>query len=386
MPFAAAVSEHPLATQAVGEVVGQVLERIGPRPDAAVLFVTAPFAGAVDDIAGAVRELLQPGALVGSTAVSVLAGREEVEERAAIALFAFRSVTGRRDRHAAPRAVHFRADRTPDGWQLHGDADVDVPGATLVVLADPFSFPIDAFVDRLAADTPTLTVVGGLASAGSAAGGNRLVADDLVTDRGAVGLLLPPGMGARAVVSQGCRPVGEPLVVTRATGNLIEEIGGQPALDRLLAQAEAATPLDRHLMAHGLHLGLVVDESKPTFDRGDFLIRGVLGADHTRRAVAVGAEIEVGSTVQFQVRDAGSADEDLRLLLDGEPGAAALIFTCSGRGTHLFDEPNHDASVVNDHVDGGATAGMFCAGEIGPVGDKPFVHGVTASVLLLDEP
>ena len=389
MPFAAAVSEHPLATHAVGEVVGQVLEEIGDHPDAAVLFVTAAFAGAMDDIAHAVRELLHPGALIGSTASSLLAGREEVEERPAIALFAFRSAGGRsgvgRRRSATPQAALFEAERTDDGWRLEGTVDVAVPGATLVVLADPFSFPIDGFVDGLVAETPTLTVVGGLASAATGPGGNRLVADEHLTSTGAVGLLLPPDVGARVVVSQGCRPVGEPLVVTRATGNLIEEIAGQPALDRLLAQAEAATPLDRSLMSRGLHVGLVVDEHKPTFDRGDFLIRGVLGADHRRRAVAVGADVEVGTTVQFQVRDADSADEDLRLLLADVSADAALVFTCNGRGTNLFDEPHHDASVVHDHVDGGATAGMFCAGEIGPVGDRPFVHGFTASILLLTD-
>jgi small ligand-binding sensory domain FIST len=383
MPFAAAVSEHPLATHAVGEVVGQVLEGIGDRPDAAVLFVTRPFIGAMDDIAGAVRSILRPRALIGGTASSVLAGREEVEERAAVALFAMRSSGSRSG--PRPRAVRFEAGRTPEGWHLEGTSQVDVPGATLVLIADPFSFPVDGFVDAIADETPGLTVVGGLASAGTAEGGNRLVVDDVVTDRGAVGLLLPPGLVRRAVVSQGCRPVGEPLVVTKASGNLVEEIAGQPALDRLLAQAEAATPEDRSLMARGLHIGLVIDEAKPSFERGDFLIRSVLGADHTRRAVAIGADTEIGSTVQFQVRDAVTADEDLRDALTGAGGDAALVFTCNGRGTNLFAAPHHDAEAISDHVDGGAVAGMFCAGEIGPVGDKPFVHGFTASVLLFDD-
>lgn len=381
MPFAAALSEHPLATHAVGEVVGQVLEQIGDRPDIAVLFVTGAFAGATDDLAHAVRELLHPGALVGATASSVLAGHREVEDQAAVVLFA--ANWGRRLRHGA-RAVRFEAEREGDGWRLVGTEDVAVDGATLVLLADPFTFPVDPFLEELHRRAPGLTVVGGLASAARGPGGNRLVADRSVSDRGAVGLFLPPGVPVSAVVSQGCRPVGSPLVVTSSRGNLIEEIAGRPALDRVLETAEEVSAEDRMLMARGLHIGLVADERKESFGPGDFLIRNVLGADHETRAVAVGADVAVGSTVQFQVRDAESADRDLRDALVDAGGQAALVFTCNGRGTHLFAEANHDATVVSDHLDGGSTAGMFCAGEIGPVGGRPFVHGFTASVLLFD--
>lgn len=387
MPFAAAMSQHPLATHAVGEVVGEVLDRLGDEPDAAIVFVTGPFAGAMEDIAAAIWAMLRPGSLVGASAVSVLAGDREVEGDAAISLFAMRFGPRRRfSTGPVTRAIRFGAERERDGWRIDASAGASFDGATLVLLADPFSFPVDAFVDDLVGRTPGLTVVGGLASSATGPGGNRIVADQGVFDDGAVGLLLPPGVGVTPVVSQGCRPVGEPLVVTRATGNLIEEIAGQPALDRLLAQAEAATPEERSRMARGLHVGLVIDERKADFDRGDFLIRTVLGADHARRAVAVGAEIEVGSTVQFQVRDAASADEDLRDLLADAAGDAALLFTCTGRGTTLFPYPHHDASVLSQHLEGGPVAGMFCAGEIGPLGDRHFVHAMSASALLFDDP
>ena len=387
MPFAAALSQHPLPTHAVGEVVGEVLDRLGDRPDAAVLFVTGPFAGAMEDIAGVVRETLRPGALVGATASSLIGGAQEVEHAAAVSLLAMRFGPHRRHaREPLAQAVRFDVEREDDGWRLTGTIDVAVPGAPLVLLADPFTFPTDGFLQDVSRRAPDLVVVGGLASAASGPGGNRLVADRAVTDRGAVGLLLPPGIDVEAVVSQGCRPVGEPLVVTRASDDLIIEIAGQSALDRLMEQADAATPEDRSLMARGLHIGLVVDESKESFGRGDFLVRSVLGADHERGAVAIGAEVEVGSTVQFQVRDAGTADEDLRHLLAGAEGEAALVFTCTGRGRALFGEPHHDAALVNDHLDGGATAGMFCAGEVGPVGGLPHVHSMTASVLLLRDP
>jgi small ligand-binding sensory domain FIST len=376
MPFAAALSQHPLATHAVGEVVGEVLDRLGDQPDAAIVFVTGPFAGAMDDIASAIRALLRPGSLIGATTASVIGGGREVEGEAAISLFAMRFGPPRR----------FTGPEGAEAVRIQASGSASFNGSTLVLLADPFSFPVEAFIEDVATHRPGLTVVGGLASSASGPGGNRLVADGAVYTDGAVGLLLPPGVGVTPVVSQGCRPVGEPLVVTKATGNLIEEIASMPALDRLMAQADAATPEERTRMARSLHLGVVIDERKATFDRDDFVIRAVLGADHARKAIAVGAEVEVGSTVQFQIRDAASADEDLRDLLVDAGGDAALLFTCTGRGTALFGYPDHDVGVLSQHLDGGPVAGMFCAGEIGPVGGRHFVHTMSASALLFDDP
>lgn len=384
MAFAAAMSEHPLVTHAVGEVIGQVLEQVGPSPDVAVLFATAAYAGAMEDLVDTVHRTLAPRCLIGATAAAVLAGDRDVEHRPAVVLFAAHWDGRLRTGAQGARVVRFEARRQGDGWQLEGTGDVAIDGATLVLLADPYSFPVDGFLDELHRRAPTLQVVGGLASAAAGPGGNRLVAHDAVYTSGAVGLLLPPGVPATAFVSQGCRPVGEPLVVTAAQANIIEEIAGRAALDRVLETAADASPEDRSLMARGLHIGVVADESKETFGRGDFLIRSVLGADRERGAVAVGADVPVGSTVQFQVRDADTADEDLRSALAGVDGRGALMFTCSARGADLFGLPHHDASVLNDHVRGGASAGMFCAGEVGPVAGQPFVHQLTASVLVFE--
>jgi small ligand-binding sensory domain FIST len=308
-----------------------------------------------------------------------------VEHQPAVVMFAADWGGRLRSGGHGARVVTFSAQRDGDGWRLQGTDDVAVDGATLILLADPFSFPLDGFLDELHRRSPTLQVVGGMASAAVGPGGNRLVADDVVRSDGAVGLLLPPGVPVRAVVSQGCRPVGEPLVVTSAEANIIDEIAGRPALDRVLETASSATPDDRSLMARGLHIGVVADENQESFGRGDFLVRSVLGADKARRAVAVGAEVPVGSTVQFHVRDADSADEDLRTSLAGVDASAALMFTCTGRGTEMFGEAHHDASVLNDHVRHGATAGMFCAGEVGPVAGHPFVHQFSASMLLFED-
>jgi small ligand-binding sensory domain FIST len=374
VPFAAALSEHPLTVEATAEVIGEVLDRVGPRPDLAALFVTAAHVSHLGEIVRTVEAVLAPAALVGTTAVSVLARAREVEEQPAIALWA--------GTPGPVEAVRLAVVRGIDGALLTGLEPGRVAEAgTLVLLADPLSFPVDDVVDVLAREAPHLTVIGGMASAGLAPGANRFVLDGDVHADGAVGVLVPPDRAVTTVVSQGCRPIGDPFVVTRAEGNVIAEIGGTPALVRLDQLFAGLGERDRELVQQGLHIGRVVDEHQADFGRGDFLVRNVIGADRSTGAIAIGDVVPVGATVQFHVRDAASADEDLHGLLSGVRGDGALVFTCNGRGTRLFGRPDHDAELVAAVV-GGAAAGMFCAGEIGPVGRRSFVHGFTASLAI----
>jgi len=381
--FASALSLHPTAAVATGEVVGQALEQAGPGPDLAVLFCSPHHRDAVADIAGTVRTLLAPGVLIGSTAVAVLGGAREAEDGPALALWTAHLA-------APPRPVRVTAVRTASGTAVGGiSAGTCGPGEVLVLLADPFSLPVDDVVGLLGQLDPPVPVVGGAASAARGPGGNRVVLDGEVVADGGVGAVLPAEVATTLVVSQGCRPVGEPMIVTRSQGSLLVELAGRPALDRLEEVVRDAAPDDRAQLAQGLHLGIAVDEHRMTFERGDFLVRNVLGADPEARALAVGDAVRVGTTVQFHVRDAQAADEDLRALLAGAaldgPAAAALVFTCNGRGRNLFGEPDHDARAVDAVVASGAVAGMFCAGEIGPVGGRSFVHGFTASVVLFHQ-
>lgn len=383
MTFASALSEHPEPAEATGEVIGAVLEQLGTEPDVAAVFVSPQHRDAFGDMAAAINRMLRPGVFVGTTAVAVLGGSREVEDAPAIGLWAGRLA-------ARPRPVHLQATRTASGIALQGlSASTFEPGDALLLLADPFSLPVDAIIDALAAfeipeasETLSVPVVGGMASAANTPGDNRLVLDDEVMSSGGVGVILPGGVATRTVVSQGCRPIGDPMIVTRAEGNLVMEIAGRPALDRLDDLVRAADAEERSLLASGLQIGIAIDEHRATFERGDFLVRGVVGADRLQRALAVGDRVEVGTTVQFQVRDAVAADEDLRAMLADATGDAALVFTCNGRGQRLFGEPDHDARVVHDTLGSPALAGMFCAGEFGPIGGRSFVHGFTASVLV----
>jgi small ligand-binding sensory domain FIST len=375
--FASALSQHPIAAQAVGEAAGELLERLdGEGCDLAVCFASTHHVGAFEDITPALRNILEPRVLVGGTAVAVVGGSHEVEEEPALAVLAAR-FDG-----ATLTPVTLRVQETPDGAALTGWPTFDRPPGSLLLFADPFTFPVDAFLQRVNQDLPDLQIIGGLASAAGSPGGNRLALDDQVVDEGAVGVFVDGGIEVRTLVSQGCRPIGRPYVVTRADRNLIEELGGKPAIERLQELAAAASEEERELLQRGLHVGLVVDEHKAEFGRGDFLVRNLLGADESSGALAVGERVSVGQTVQFHVRDAGAADEDLRELLSGVDADAALLFTCNGRGRHLFTVPDHDAGMVERLLGPIPLAGAFCAGEIGPVGGRNFLHGFTASLAL----
>jgi small ligand-binding sensory domain FIST len=378
VPFATALSEHPLATHAVGEVVGEVLDRLGDAPDVAILFVGAPHTGAIEDIANAVRTLLQPAVFVACTAGTVVGGDREVEDTAALSLWAGRVPTARAHRLDA---VSVREGRAVSGFPGPDELDdVDV----LVVLADPFTFPAEELLESVQHHTGGVPIIGGFASAARGPGGNRLVRNGEIYADGAVAIALG-GVDVATVVSQGCRPIGDPMVVTRGHGSLIEELAGRSAVERVQETVQALPPDDAARAASGLHVGRVIDERKATFGHGDFLIRGLRGVDRRSGAIAVDDELDVGATVQLQIRDAEAADEDLRNLLAGHRADGALMFTCNGRGTHLFGVENHDARVLSDVLDRAPIAGMSCAGELGPVGGRSFVHTFTASVLLLSD-
>jgi len=329
-----------------------------------------------------VHEVAQPDALVGCVAEAVVAGRREVEgEPAVVVWLAALS--------QAAETFHMEFLRAGSGGLLAGYR-FDRAGTDLHLLfADPHSFPTSLLFAHLNAHAPGTAVMGGLVSGAAVPGLTRLFCEGKVLESGAVGVRLP-GLHARPVVSQGCRPIGDPYTVTGARDAIITELAGRPPL-RLLEHIVAGLPLhEQVLVSRGVHLGLAIDEYTAEYRRGDFLIRAVIGADQESGALQVGDFVEVGATVQFHVRDAVTADEDLRESLlraqvEGQP-IGALLFTCNGRGRRLFDVPNHDAVIVSDLLGGVPVAGFFAAGELGPVGGKNFLHGFTASIaLFVDE-
>jgi small ligand-binding sensory domain FIST len=374
--IAAGLSTADATVAAAEEAARQAATGLTGEPvDLAFLFLSLEHREDVEAAVTAIEETLAPAHLLGCVAQGVLARDCELEEGPAVAVWAA-SLPG-----ARIESFHAAAVPANGGVAVTGFPQPDDP-ALVALLVDPFTFPANPLLARLNADHAGLALVGGLAAAGNSPGDGALIADGKVYDEGAVGALIE-GVRVRTLVSQGCAPIGRDAVVTRAEGNVVFELAGKPALERLREEIEALPEDEQVLAARGLLAGLVIDENLPEHGRGDFLMRGLLGADEDSGALAVGESVRVGQTLRFHVRDAASADEDLRQALDelrGEKVAGALLFTCNGRGRHMFPEPHHDARAVMEALDSDALAGFFCGGEIGPVGGHTFLHGFTATM------
>jgi small ligand-binding sensory domain FIST len=374
--IAAGLSTAPAARDAAGEAAREAGAALGDREaDLAFLFLSPPHLDHAEAAVESVHAALAPRCLLGCVAEGVVGRDRELEHGPAAAVWAA-SLPG-------ARVQPFHATAFDAGEEIAIAGIPDVEQADLVaLLVDPFTFPADALLRHLNDDGPGVPLVGGIAVGGREAGAQALVLGDTVHAEGAVGAVLS-NVSVRPLVSQGCAPIGREAVVTRAEDNVVYELAGQPALERLKEDIAALSPREQALVARGLLAGLVIDENRPTYERGDYLVRGLLGADEETGAVALGEEVRVGQTVRFHVRDAASADEDLRSVLaelGGRPAAGALLFTCNGRGTNMFPESDHDARTIAGALGTDAVAGFFCGGEIGPVGGRTFLHGFTATM------
>jgi small ligand-binding sensory domain FIST len=381
-PIGAGLSTESGAAAAAGQAAREAAEALHGPPSLAFLFLSADHLADAEAATEAVRAELEPVNLVGCVADGVLARGREVEQGPAAAVWAA-ELPG-----AEVEPFHAVALATDEGVAIGGFPELDDP-SLVTMLVDPFSFPVGGFLARLNEERHAIPLVGGIAGGGGQPGAAALIVDGDVHDRGAVGAVVS-GVSVVAAVSQGCAPVGREAVITRAEANVVYELAGKPALHWARTQLASLQPEQQVLAARGLLMGLVIDENKAEYERGDFLMRALIGVDEASGSITVGEQVRVGQTVRLHARDARSADEDLRDALGavaaaGTP-AGALLFTCNGRGTHMFAEPDHDARVVEEELGAPALAGFFCGGEIGPVGGRAFLHGFTATLAVFLEP
>ncbi|HEV3205273.1 MAG TPA: FIST N-terminal domain-containing protein [Gemmataceae bacterium] len=390
MPFASALSTLSETSRALDDVCNQVQNQGLTNPDLAFVFFSTHHVPAVESLATTFQERFHSRCLLGCIGESIVGNEQEIENQPALCLW-----SAQWNRPVFINPFHMELERTSEGFSLIGwpDALVDAKPSqsALFLLGDPFTFPIDQFLQEINVDHKGLPVMGGMASGIGEPGQCRFLLGDRVLEHGAVGVLLQGEVPVRSIVSQGCRPIGRPMVVTRAQDNFIVELGGKPPLVQLQDLWKALSPREKELWQQGLHIGRVINEYQEEFHRGDFLVRNVQGIDQKTGVLVITDRIRVGQTVQFQVRDAETADEDFHALMqmdlaahEGKP-AGALLFTCNGRGSRLFGKPHHDAGVIQKEIPNIPVAGFFAQGELGPIGRQNFIHGFTASVVLFED-
>ncbi|MCZ6760282.1 MAG: FIST C-terminal domain-containing protein [Gemmatimonadetes bacterium] len=391
MTYCASYSKAPDLTIALDEICDELARGRGLNgipPDISFLFVSHFHADRFEELASLAYRKSQTRLMLGCTGETIAGGGEEIESGPAISMWS--AVLP----DAEIELFHAEFSQTPDGIVCDGlpsglaEERADV--RAVFVFGEPFSADPRSLIDRLADELPGVPVIGGMASGAAGPGINRLFLNSTAVANGAVGAVVRGGPRIRSVVSQGCRPIGKHYVVTRAEQNIVRELGGVPPMQRLQELLPTLSDQDQQLIHSGLHLGIVMNEYQETFARGDFLIANVIGAREDDGSLAIGNNVRVGQTVQFHVRDAVTADEDLVRLLEQDrttnsnPPQGALLFSCNGRGTRLFPEPNHDTGTIQEKIGPIPLAGFFAQGELGPVGGRNYVHGFTASVALFE--
>lgn len=360
-------------------------ELVAP-PVIACIFVRA---ANPDDVAAALeaaqRTVGAPHSIGCSSSHGVIGGGHGIEDVSAVSVFVASGA------ELSARSFHLEVMSTPESIAVVGVPQLHPNDQIAVVLADAYSFPVEGFVEESARSLGRLPIAGGVAVGGQGSGSTRLLLDNRVVERGAVGLVLGGTASIHAAVSQGCRPVGNPMTVTRCEGNVVLELAGRPALQRLEDLLRTLSAEDQAIASTGLQIGVVHDEYADHHEQGDFLIRSLVRVDSDRRALVIADDVQVGQTVSFQLRDAEAASADLARTLSRwsestrpDRPAGALLFSCNGRGERFFDSSDHDAVAVRDLLGGAVVAGYFAAGEIGPVAGRNHLHGFSASVVVFD--
>ena len=388
MQWASAISQQNTLRAALQECAASVRGAIGDTAaDLAVVFASSEYGSDYAALPDLVAEMLgQQVTVLGCSGGGIIGGGAEVEQEPAVSL-TVASLPG-----VNIHAIRLEGDTlpsldaAPDDWhEALGVNPADEP--QFVLLADPMSFPAQNLLLGMDYAYPAAAKIGGLASAGQGARQNGLFLGRDYHDSGAVGVALSGNIVVETVVAQGCRPIGQPMRITRSDRNFLVELDGEQPIDVLRGIFQRADQRDRDLMQHSLFLGVVMDALIDRPRQGDFLIRNVMGMDQRSGVLAIGEMLKEGQLVQFHLRDADTSAEDLSAVLERyaidnreNPAHGALLFSCLGRGKYLYGRPNHDTEVFHDKVGAGVPlGGFFCNGEIGPVSGTTFLHGYTSS-------
>jgi small ligand-binding sensory domain FIST len=390
--FATFHSTRSDSSEMLDELAGQ-LDSADISPSLVLVFLAEHTEEAFSELAKSLRGRFPQGELLGCSVQGTICNGQELESGPSAVVWAGELPD------VEIGSFHLNFQRTSEGAAFAGEGDLadlsewEPADSALIALGDPYTFPMDVYLERLREEAPMLPVVGGMASGGAGPGLTLLMRNGELVNHGAMFVSLrnrrTDGMPRfSSVVSQGCRPIGEPFVVTSAERNQVFGLGGKPAVEQLLRIYRELPTQEQRMLQKGLHLGIAVDEYRDRFGFGDFLIRNVMQLNQDEGYLVVGDFVRVGQTVQFHLRDEVSAAAELKMrlkqmLADLQPQrpAGALLFSCNGRGQNLFSTPHHDAQLIQSTVGEIPLAGFFAAGEIGPVSGVNFVHGYTASGL-----
>ena len=412
MRWASAISERVVIDEAIRDAAVKVREGLGAAPDFACVFVSSHFVNEYEAVGPLLHKYLAPRALVGTSGAGVIGDGREAEHRPAVSIIGgILPGAEARTFHLPPGEIA-ELDVSESKWRKRLGIP---PGSSpdFILFANPFDCPADELIEALDQAFPGSKKVGGLASGTNDPTSICMFEDRGVRRSGAVGVILTGDVEVDTIVAQGCRPIGTPGKVTKAAGTLLAEIDGRPSLQNLMELVESLPPDEQRLVRTSLHCGISLESRAhegEDYRGADYIIRNVMGIDRERGALQIGHLLREGVTVQWHVRDAQTAREELERMISEyvaslrpklAPGVApepwsleshgpsasgpcgVLLFSCTGRGTHLFGIEGHDSGIIRDRLGQVPMGGFFCNGEIGPVGEVTYLHGFTSSIAVL---
>lgn len=386
MKWASAASERSSLATAVEECAGKITAELGgDTVDLVAVFITPHYAEQYDSLPEALRKHFGNASIIGCSGIGVIGGAKEIEAGGGVA------ITAASLPNVSLKNFHFETgdlpspDAPPSKWEALLDVSPkDNPH--FLILADPYTFPADAFIAGLDYAFPMSSKVGGLASGAQPYSPHSIFQGEKTYRSGASVIAMSGDVAVDTVVAQGCYPVGPVMFITKAKGNIMLELDGKSPIETVRDLFAKMGDEERQRAARQLFIGIVMDPLKEKWGPGDFLIRNVVGADNVTGAIAIGEHLREGQAVQFHIRDARTAADDLRVQLEHytrQPGAAsstgALLFSCTGRGIGLYGVPDHDSAMFRNLVGPLPLGGFFCNGEIGPVAGTTYLHGYTSS-------
>lgn len=397
MRWASSISDASELDAAVEQTTAELRRRLHDQaPDLLVVFITREHQLRWHELPDMLHASFPEAVLIGCSGAGVLADGRELEGVPGLAL-AGAVLPG-----VELTAFHLPAERTPDPAEPGDDPSAerarwnhalglaDGPDPHLILLPDPFTWSGPELLDGLDRAYPSGVKLGGLCSGGGRPGEHRLFCRRSAHHRGMVGVALRGNLEVDAIVAQGCRPIGTPMFVTRHQDRVMFELDGRPAVEVLQRLFDELSPAERVKAQHSLFIGIVMDPQREVYDAGDFLVRNLVGVDPQSGAIGTAAQLHKNAVVQFHLRDAETSAADLRALLEeharrrrGDPSLGVLLFSCLGRGRGLYEQPDHDSSLVRELL--GARlpiVGFFGNGEIGPVAGRTHMHGYTSSLML----
>lgn len=390
MKWASAIVEPDSTKDSLLALVDDCCKQLNQKldyrtPDLLFCFASPQFAPHYQELPARIKKNLSPKTLIGCSAAGLIGDGKEIEQAGTISLTAAIMPDVDIGTFHLEDSDLPDLDAGPDKWAEMLGIKENKPISCFILLPDPFSFRIDLLIQGLDFAFPQATKLGGLASGAHQVGVNALFLDGEIHRSGIAGVTLSGNLQVDTIVAQGCRPIGYPLRITGCAKNFLVGLDGKPAVHALYEVLQTIPAEDQKLAQESLFLGIVMDEFKEHHKPGDFLIRNILGLDERSGALLIGELLRNERTVQFHVRDADTSAEDLCGLLSDyknnqlATASGALLFSCLGRGIHLYGIANHDSDCFRKYLGEIPLGGFFCNGEIGQVAGTTFLHGYTSS-------